>query len=151
MGSVTTDRIRNVALVGHGGTGKTTLAEALLARAGAVGRPGRVEDGSTVSDSEPEEQRRRQSLSTSLLTFEWREHKINLLDTPGYADFEAEALVALRIADLAVFVVSAVECVPVVDHGEGLAACDHRHPLVPEVPPAFPDLALRWPRGVDAA
>jgi elongation factor G len=113
MGSVTTDRIRNVALVGHGGTGKTTLAEALLARAGAVGRPGRVEDGSTVSDSEPEEQRRRQSLSTSLLTFEWREHKINLLDTPGYADFEAEALVALRIADLAVFVVSAVEGVEV--------------------------------------
>lgn len=101
--------IRNVALVGHGGAGKTTLAEALLHQAGVTGRLGRVEDGNTVTDFEPEEQKRKLSAGVGLAPFEWQGCKVNLLDCPGYADFEAEALAALRVADLAVFVVSAVE------------------------------------------
>ena len=105
--------IRNVALVGHGGSGKTTLAEALLFRAGVVNRMGRVEDGSTVCDFDPEEQQRTQSLSLALAPFEWEGHKINLLDTPGYADFVGEVHAALRVTDLAIFVVSAVEGVEV--------------------------------------
>jgi elongation factor G len=105
--------IRNVALVGHGGSGKTTLTEALLHSAGAIGRPGRVEDGSTVSDFEPEEQKRNLSISVSVAPIEWEGHKINILDCPGYADFSEEALAALRVADMAVFVVSAVEGVEV--------------------------------------
>jgi elongation factor G len=108
-----TGQIRNVALVGHGGSGKTSLAEALLHRAGAINRMGRVEDGTTVCDFDPEEQRRGISLSLSLAPFEWRDHKINLIDAPGYADFMGDVAAALRIADLAVFVVSAVDGVEV--------------------------------------
>jgi elongation factor G len=107
------EKIRNVALVGHGGTGKTTLAEALLFESGAINRIGRVEDGTTVCDFDAEEQKRTISLSLALAPVEWKDHKINLLDTPGYADFEGEAMAALRVADLAVFVVSAVEGVEV--------------------------------------
>jgi elongation factor G len=107
------EKIRNVALVGHGGAGKTTLAEALAYRAGAVSRPGRVEDCNTIADFEPEEHKHRMSISTSLVPLEWDGFKINLLDCPGYADFTSEALRALRVADLAVFVVSAVEGVEV--------------------------------------
>ncbi len=109
MKRVPTEDIRNVALVGHSGSGKTTLAEALLSRAGAITRVGRVEDGSTVSDTEPEEQKRGISISLAVLPVEWEGRKINVLDTPGYADFVGEVEAALRIADLAVFVVSAVE------------------------------------------
>lgn len=105
--------VRNVALVGHGGSGKTTLAEALLYCAGAITRCGRVEDGTTVSDFEPEEHKRQISVSVALLPFEWHGHKINVLDCPGYADFATEAAAALRVADMAVFVVSAVEGVEV--------------------------------------
>ena len=108
-----TDHIRNVALVGHGGSGKTSLAEALLHRAGAITRLGRVEDGTTVCDYDPEEHKRGISLSLSVAPFEWREHKVNLIDTPGYADFMGDVAAALRIADLAVFVVSAVDGVEV--------------------------------------
>jgi elongation factor G len=103
------DKIRNVALVGHSATGKTTLAEALLAEAGVIPRPGRVEDGTTVADVEPEEQSRGISVASALAPFEWKGHKVNLVDTPGYAEFEAEVLAALAIVDLAVFVVSAVD------------------------------------------
>ena len=106
-------RIRNVALVGHGGAGKTSLAEALLYGSGAINRLGRVEDGSTTTDFEPEETRRHLSLSLALAPFEHDGHKINLLDAPGYADFIFEAHAALRVADLAVLVVSAVEGVEV--------------------------------------
>jgi elongation factor G len=106
-------KIRNVALVGHSGAGKTTLAEALLHRAGALNRPGRVEDHTTVSDFEPEEHKRGLSIGVALVPFDWEGHKINLLDCPGYADFTPDAVAALRVADLAVFVVSAVEGVEV--------------------------------------
>jgi elongation factor G len=109
MRSFAPEAIRNVALVGHGATGKTTLAEALLVEAGAIPRPGRVEDGTTTCDFEPEEQGRGVSLGLALAPFEWKGHKINLIDTPGSPDFLGEAVVALRVADLAVFVVSAVD------------------------------------------
>ncbi|HWC38279.1 MAG TPA: GTP-binding protein, partial [Acidimicrobiales bacterium] len=106
-------RIRNVALVGHGGTGKTTLAEALLAEAGAINRKGRIEDGTTTTDFDPEEVKRGISVSLALAPFEFQGHKINLIDTPGYADFVGDVAAALSVADLAVFVVSAVEGVEV--------------------------------------
>jgi elongation factor G len=106
-------KVRNVALVGHGGSGKTSLAEALLFVTGAISRLGRVEDGNTVSDFDPEEQRRGISVSMAVAPFEHDGHKVNVLDTPGYADFVGDVAAALRVADLAVFVVSAVEGVEV--------------------------------------
>jgi elongation factor G len=105
--------IRNVALVGHGGTGKTTLAEALLYCAGAITRQGRVEDGTTTTDFDAEEVRRGISLSLALAPFEHDGFKINLIDAPGYADFVVELRTALSVADLAVLVVSGVEGVEV--------------------------------------
>ncbi|HAP78139.1 MAG TPA: elongation factor G [Acidimicrobiaceae bacterium] len=114
MAIIPTERIRNVALVGHAGSGKTSLAEAVLARAGAVARAGKVDDGTSVLDTEPESVKRRQSLSLTLAPFEWtatdgNTYKVNLLDTPGSIDFAADVDAALSVADLAVFVVSAVE------------------------------------------
>jgi len=106
-------KIRNVALVGHGGSGKTTLAEALLHVAGVTQRMGRVEDGTTASDFDPEEHKRGISVGLSVLPFEYEGHKINLLDCPGYADFVGDVVAALRVADLAVFVISAVDGVEV--------------------------------------
>ena len=113
MKPVPTDRIRNVALVGHGGAGKTTLAEALLFVAGAIPRAGSVEDGTTVCDFDPEEQKRGISVALAVAPLEWEEHKVNLLDTPGYADFVGDVAAGLRAAELAIFVVSAVEGVEV--------------------------------------
>ncbi len=102
------DRIRNVALVGHRGSGKTSLHEALLFEAGVSNRLGSVPDKSTVSDSDPDEQARQMSISAALSSFEWRERKINVLDTPGEPSFVADALGALRVCESAVFVVNAV-------------------------------------------
>jgi elongation factor G len=102
------DRIRNVALVGHRGSGKTSLHEALLFQAGVVNRLGSVPDHSTVSDSDPDEQARSMSISTTLSTLGWQERKINLLDTPGEPSFVADALAALRVCESAVFVINAV-------------------------------------------
>jgi elongation factor G len=102
------DRIRNVALVGHRGSGKTSLHEALLFEAGSIGRLGSVTDRSTVSDADPDEQARQMSISTTLSTLSWQERKINLLDTPGEPSFVADALGALRVCESAVFVVNAV-------------------------------------------
>ncbi|HEV2310987.1 MAG TPA: elongation factor G, partial [Acidimicrobiia bacterium] len=113
MNTVPSSMIRNVALVGHGGAGKTTITEALLHVAGVTTRMGRVEDGTTVTDFDPEEHKRSISVSLALAPFEWEGHKINLLDTPGYADFVNDVAAALRVADLAIFVVSAVEGVEV--------------------------------------
>jgi elongation factor G len=113
MKTYASDKIRNVGLFGHQGTGKTSLAEALAFLSGATTRLGRVEDGNTICDFEPEEVKKGISVSLSLASLEWGEHKINLLDAPGYADFTAEAAAALRVCDLAVFVVSAVDGVEV--------------------------------------
>src|SRR5689334_9387276 len=102
------DRIRNVALVGHRGSGKTSLHEALLFQAGAVNRLGSVVDGTTVSDADPDEKARQMSISAALSSFEWQERKVNLLDTPGDSSFIADALGALRVCESAIFVVNAV-------------------------------------------
>jgi elongation factor G len=102
------DRIRNVALVGHRGSGKTSLHEALLFQAGVVNRLGSVVEGTTVSDSDPDEKARQMSISLALSSFEWQDRKVNLLDTPGDSSFIADALGALRVCEAAVFVVNAV-------------------------------------------
>src|SRR5450432_2500020 len=113
VNSFPTSKLRNVALVGHGGSGKTPLAEALLFMAGAIPRLGRVEDHNTTCDFDPEEQRRQISVSLALAPFEHLGHKVNIVDTPGYADFIGDVAAALQAADLALFVVSAVEGVEV--------------------------------------
>ncbi len=114
--------IRNVALVGHHGAGKTTLAEALLAATGSIGRRGSVEKGTTVMDSEPEEVARQLSISSSLAPFTVNGVKVNLLDTPGYADFAGEMVTALANVDLAVLVVSATDGVQAQTHDAWRAA-----------------------------
>ncbi|MGW1835290.1 elongation factor G-like protein EF-G2 [Streptomyces sp. NPDC002067] len=101
--------VRNVVLAGPSGAGKTTLVEALAVAAGATGRAGRVEDGDTLSDQDPIEQRHQRSVQLSLVPLEWRGCRINLLDTPGYADFVGELRAGLRAADAALFTVSAAE------------------------------------------
>lgn len=105
---ISADKLRNVALVGHRGSGKTSLHEALLFQAGALSRLGRVPQGTTASDTDPDEQTRQMSISTSLNAFTWQGRKINLLDTPGDPSFVADALSALRVCDAAIFVVDAV-------------------------------------------
>jgi elongation factor G len=101
-------RIRNVALVGHRGSGKTSVNEALLFEAGAINRLGSVADGTTVSDSASDEKAREMSISASLSSFRWDDRKINLIDTPGEPSFIADALAALRVVESAVFVVNGV-------------------------------------------
>lgn len=123
MNSPSTDRIRNVAFVGHSGSGKTSVAEALLFRAGVTARSGTTDDGTTVCDTEPEETKRKMSLSLAVAPFEWTAtnpstgdaatYKVNVLDTPGYGDFSGEVDAALAVADLAVVVVNAVDGVEV--------------------------------------
>jgi elongation factor G len=105
--------IRNIAVVGHGGSGKTSLVSAMLFDMGAVNRLGRVDEGTAVTDFDPDEVERKISLQTALAWGEWRKTKINILDAPGYANFLAEARAALRVADAAVVVVDAVAGVEV--------------------------------------
>ncbi|HET9249318.1 MAG TPA: elongation factor G [Actinomycetota bacterium] len=105
--------IRNVLLVGHGGSGKTTLLEAMLFTSGALTRMGTVEDGNTVSDHDPDEQRRQISVSLAMAPIEWKDTKINVLDAPGTADFVGDVRSAIRAADAVIVVVSAVDGVEV--------------------------------------
>jgi elongation factor G len=111
-----TESIRNVVLVGHQGAGKTSLAEALLFRSGAVTRLGRTTERNTICDYDEEEHERGGSISTALAPVEWQGCKVNILDSPGYADFVGEMRAAMRVADLAVFVVSGVDGVQVQTH-----------------------------------
>ncbi len=106
MKTYTTDKVRNVVLLGHGGAGKTSLAETMAYLSGITSRLGNVADGSTVSDFGKEEQRRQISLSTSVIPVEWNDHKINILDAPGYADFIGEVEEAVSAADAAIIVVN---------------------------------------------
>jgi elongation factor G len=98
------DNLRNVVLLGHGGAGKTSLVEAMLYRTGAVNRLGRVDDGTSVSDWDDEEQRREMSINSSLIPCEWAGHKLNVIDTPGYMDFVGEVISGISVADAAVVV-----------------------------------------------
>ncbi len=107
------DHIRNVALVGHQGCGKTTLTEAMLYTAGALNRRGTVEDGTTASDYHESEKERGMSVFSSLMHVEWKNYKVNILDTPGYPDFVGEVVTSLRIADTALIVINAAEGVQV--------------------------------------
>ncbi len=107
------DRIRNVGLFSHGGAGKTSLAEALLFDSGALTRLGRVEEGTTTSDFDPDEVKRHISVSAAILPIEWRDHKINLIDAPGYSDFVGEIRAAMRAVDAAVILIDAVAGVQV--------------------------------------
>ena len=106
-------KIRNVGVVGHGGVGKTSLVEALLFTAGAVTRLGKVDDGSTTTDFDPDEIKRKISINTSVAYCDWKGHRINLVDTPGYGDFIADARAGLRVVETAVVVVDAVAGVQV--------------------------------------
>ena len=108
MKEYTTDRLRNVALVGHQGAGKTSLAESLLFNTGAITRMGKVEEGNTVADFDEDEKARTLSIYTALLPIEYDDHKINLLDAPGFVDFQGEAKNAVRVSDAALVVVDAV-------------------------------------------
>ncbi|GAB4580345.1 MAG: elongation factor G [Anaerolineales bacterium] len=108
MKEYTTDKIRNIALASHSGAGKTMLAEALLHFTGATTRMGKIEDHSTVSDFEDEEKRRGISLSTAVLPVEFKDHKINILDTPGFTDFVGEVISAMSVADGAIILADAV-------------------------------------------
>ena len=121
-------KIRNVAVVGHRGTGKTSLVEAMLFQAGATNRLGSVEGSSTVSDWDEDEQRRQMSLSASVCHLEWQGRKINLVDTPGDPGFQADTLAALRVVEGALFAVNGVNGVEVQttrlwERAEGLGLC----------------------------
>ena len=113
MAEFATKDIRNIALLGHGGEGKTTLTEAMLYAAGLIDRQGKVEDGSTVSDYDPEETKRGISISASVAPIEWNGNKINVIDVPGYFDFIGEAFGALRVVETAGIVVGGVSGVTV--------------------------------------
>jgi elongation factor G len=109
MKEYTPEHLRNIALIGHGGAGKTSLTEAMLFSAGHTTRLGKVEEGNTLSDFHPDEIQRQISITTSLLYCEWKGQKVNILDTPGYLDFTGEVKGALRVADTAVILLKAVE------------------------------------------
>lgn len=108
-----TQQLRNVVLMGHGSSGKTSLAEAMLYSSGAINRMGKVEEGTTVADYDEEERRRHISLNLALVPIEWQGHKVNVVDTPGYTDFVGEVKSAVRVADTALIVVDAVSGVEV--------------------------------------
>lgn len=113
MKSYKVEELRNVSLIAHSGAGKTSLTEAMLYNAGVVTRLGRVDEGNTVSDYDPEEIRRKISVNTSVTPWEWEGHKVNLLDTPGYADFVGEVKGAIRVSDAVVVTLCAASGVEV--------------------------------------
>ncbi len=113
MPQYTSDKIRNIALVAHSGAGKTSLAETMLFSAGAISRLGKVADGTTTSDYDPEEVKRKISINLSLLPCQWKDTKFNIIDTPGYLDFVAEVKAGLAVSESAVIVVCAVSGVEV--------------------------------------
>jgi elongation factor G len=113
MKPTTPDRIRNIALISHGGAGKTSLAEAMLFDAGALPRLGSVESGTAALDHDPDEQRRHHSINLAMASFEADDARITVVDTPGYADFQADVVEALAAVDAAIVVVDATAGVEV--------------------------------------
>ncbi len=135
LGAASTDKIRNVVLVGHGGAGKTSLAEAMLYLSGATKRLGKVDDGNSTLDYDDEEQKRKFSINLSLAPVVHKGVKINVIDTPGYADFIGDAIAGMEAAEMALFVVDAVSGPQVQTHrlwkiaGEmGIARCGVHQP-----------------------
>lgn len=124
------DRIKNVGIVAHGGAGKTSLTEAMLFNAGAVTRLGRVDDGSATTDFEAEEVKRKVSISAALAPCEWKEYKINIVDTPGYSDFVSEVKGALRAVDAAIVVLCAASGVEVETEKVWKYATDQKLPRI---------------------
>ena len=116
------DSIRNIGIFGHGGEGKTTLTEAMLFNAGLLDRMGKVDDGSSVSDYDPEETKRHISISTAVAPFEWNGSKVNIIDAPGFFDFYGEVSAAMALADSALIVVGAVSG-PVVGVEKAMNMC----------------------------
>ncbi len=123
-------QIRNVALLSHSGAGKTSLAEAMLYDSGALGRIGKVDDGTTTGDFDPDEVKRKISLNLGLLPCEWRDTKLNVIDTPGYADFVGEVCEALYVADSALLVVCGASGVEVGTEQDWKRAREHELPVV---------------------
>src|SRR5688572_14788426 len=113
MKEYATEKIRNLVLIGHGGTGKTSLAEAALFVSGGINRLGRVDDGTSASDFDPDELKRKISINASIAPVEWKDRKVNIIDSPGYADFIGEAYGGLAAADCAIIVVCAASGVQV--------------------------------------
>ncbi|HJY63553.1 MAG TPA: elongation factor G, partial [Ignavibacteria bacterium] len=113
MGNLTPDKIRNIAIAGHAGSGKTTLSESILYTSGAVNRFGRIEEGSTTSDYSKDEISRQISINSSMLNTHWNDNKMNIIDTPGYTDFTGAVKSAMRIMDTAIIVVNASEGVEI--------------------------------------
>ena len=118
MKAYTTENIRNVAIAGHGGRGKTTLAEAMLYLSGSSDRLGRVADGNTVLDFDAEEKRRKVSVSSAMAYIEWNNKKVNIIDSPGLFDFEGGRSEALRACETAIVVLAAGGGVIVFKHVE---------------------------------
>ena len=113
MADLNTGQIRNVALAAHNGAGKTSLADALLFTSGGASRQGKVDDQTSLSDYEPEEQRRGSSIQLAILPCSWKDHRVNILDTPGYPDFRGDMLSAIRVADSVLIVISAASGIEV--------------------------------------
>src|SRR4030043_2431276 len=107
MRSYGTDSIRNTVLLSHSGAGKTSLSEAMLFTSGAIPRMGRVDQGTTTSDYDPEETKREISINLSPIPIPWKDNKINLLDAPGYTDFISGVIAGLRVADAAIITICA--------------------------------------------
>ena len=122
MKDYTASNIRNIGVFGHGGEGKTTLTEAMLFNAGLIERLGKVENGSTVTDFDPEEAKRTTSINAALAPFEWKDIKVNIIDAPGFFDFYGEVEAAMRLADAALIVVGAVSG-PVVGTEKAMSMC----------------------------
>ena len=108
-----TENLRNVALIGHGSSGKTSLAEAMLFNTGVLDRFGKVDDGNTTTDYDPEEIKRRISISAAIAPCDWKGIRINLIDTPGYFDFVGELVASLNVCDSAIVAVDSVSGVEV--------------------------------------
>ena len=126
MKDYTAKDIRNIGVFGHGGEGKTTLTEAMLFNAGLIDRLGKVENGTTTTDYDPEEIARGISINVALAPLEWKNTKINVIDAPGFFDFYGEVTAAMTLADSALIVISAVSG-PVVGAEKAMAMCEKSH------------------------